>query len=274
MTYFLRGVLAASVWITLLANSWEAQADREVAFVAGNVLGAQLTPVATKLAPGLVTAQLTVEPQATVKGYTNCNAIASPGYVSSITAMQWYVHNRWVDENAPAFASSWAVTRVGTPMQAPAQPQPQPSPPTYPRTPFQRILPKNPYVCNFGSATVRPLIGSVKSGEQVVLVVTSFVWNRNVSSFVEDTYQLPGAGTQPVTFPNVAVRALWVGFETSTANALMDDFKRRNLSGSLVGYQTFYKGAPGSRLPCLLKSVPNSQGPGAISCPAGTKWPT
>lgn len=272
MTSYFRTCFGIILCLMLSLIPEKAAADREIAFSVGHPRGVQLTAATIKPTPGLVTAQLVVEPHAAVTGYTNCNAITS-AHASSVTAMHWRARNHWNDDNdTDVAASAWNIVRAGTPMQSPVQPQPRPSP-SYPRTPFLRSRPNNPFVCAFGNASVRPLIGVVRPPDMVVLVVTSLVVDRGISSFVEDTYRMPGAGSQPVTFTNIAVRALWVGFDAGRGHAIMEDFKRRNLSGSLVGYQTLYKGVLGSRMPCILKSVPNSRGPGAISCPAGTKWP-
>lgn len=215
---------------------------------------------------------LNAEPQPGVQGHRTCDIITSSGYVGSITAKQFQASNDRLDEEIPQFAADHGGIRpIATKGWAPGIPPPG-TPTTYPRLPYKRIIPKNPYKCAIGSVIVRRQSGAPKPTDLIVLVVTSLVWNNSTAAYVEDTYQLPGAGLQDVTFANVVVQTVYIR-DGADGNTDLAQFKQRAPNGTLVGYHTFFKGVGGTRLPCVVKPEKNLQGPGKVTCAAGTPWP-
>ncbi len=252
---------------------------------------------------------LNVQPQPAVSDFQDCAAIAASGYVGSVIAQQTTASNessekrlasnapgslrgglaipnikqirkqiRFPTANGNAFVAALPDDLLA---QAPAVPPPTPRTggpvTTNPRTPYLRIVAKNPWRCAIGSATVSSPSTfrlSLKPGELVELRVTSAVFGSTYYSlWVEDTYRLTAQESGPVNFSKIVVAGAFVGNDANYIYSNTLKAVNRMPNGALVGFQTFQGGTPGNRIACNYKPRAGALGTGSISCLPGTPWP-
>lgn len=243
----------------------------------------------------------TVEPQSSVRSFQDCSVISASGYVGSVIAQQTVAQKEAEDSRttsrfpspltanpvAPAVPRLKVNVAFGTTppddrlAQAPAVPTPTPQRPpvtSNPRTPWNWIVAKSPYRCAIGSATVSvpSALGlPLKPGDVVELRVTTTVLSPSYYSLaVEDTYRMAARGNEPVSFPKIAVAAIFVGTKpdliySNTVKAITQIIR----TGAFVGFQGAASNTPGGRLVCTYKPQPNQMGAGSISCKPGAPWP-
>ncbi|TKB71476.1 MAG: hypothetical protein E8D45_11920 [Nitrospira sp.] len=199
----------------------------------------------------------TVQPGQRTSNYEDCT-MAGSGYLGSVIAQR-----------------TEAIMTRG----APAVPTPTPQGTTTyvttnPRTPWRRDVPKNPYHCVFGNATVIATgMLPLQAGERVQLLVTSWVTGTVYRElWIKDTYELAAQGGKSLTFPKVVVAAAYGGVDIGFVK-WMDVSKQavqRMPNGVFVG---FTLKLADKRIACQYKPDPNNFGQGTVSCPPGMPWP-